>query len=128
MIYQQPTRRQSLLRRPDKRSSEVPLWKLLLLIPTGFMVFFLVMNWVNAGVLPEAPIIGKVAVIVIIFSVPITCIAHLATLYVARFRGAMMVGLRLFVIPMVWLASGLLGSGIGIGLAWLIQQFGYPNC
>ncbi|KXK54769.1 MAG: PP2C family protein-serine/threonine phosphatase [Chlorobi bacterium] len=125
MIRQQPTRRQSLLRRPDKRGSEVPLWKLLLLIPTGFMVFFMVMNWINAGVLPEAAIVRKFAVIVIIFSVPITCIAHLATLYVARFRSTMMMGLRLFVIPIVWLASGLLGSGIGIGLAWLIQQFGY---
>lgn len=89
------------------------------------MAFFLLMNLINGGMLPEAAIVRRVAVIVIIFSVPITTIAHLATLYVARFRTTISAGMRLFVIPLVWLASGLVGSGIGIGLALLIQQFGY---
>lgn len=125
MIRQQPIRRRSLLRRSKDRPSNVPLWKLLLLIPSGFMAFFLLMNLINGGMLPEAAIVRRVAVIVIIFSVPITTIAHLATLYVSRFRTTISAGMRLFVIPLVWLASGLVGSGIGIGLALLIHQFGY---
>lgn len=125
MIRQQPIRRRSLLRRSKDRPSDVPLWKLLLLIPSGFMAFFLLMNLINGGMLPETTIVRRVTVIVIIFSVPITTIAHLATLYVSRFRTSISAGMRLFVIPLVWLASGLVGSGIGIGLALLIQQFGY---
>ncbi|MBL7989189.1 MAG: PP2C family protein-serine/threonine phosphatase [Chlorobi bacterium] len=125
MTHQQPTRRRSLLGRPKDRPGDVPLWKLLLLIPSGFMAFFLLMNLVNGGAIPELAIVRKVAVIVIIFSIPITTIAHLATLYMARFRATISAGVRLFLIPLLWLASGLLGSGIGIGLALLIQQFGY---